>query len=608
MTDAPISDSHALDGGAIVEAPESQRLAKLAGENARLRSEIRQALTRAQRAEADAKRVRASTKFAVGDLLVKSARNPRRLLVLPRDLLRLYRLRRHRRREPEHSDTSVSAMRARRSDLTDEVAARLLLPRMGGQPLAPLSIAGALDPLTAATWSTFAAVTSVLPHDAATLLAEADPDIAVIDTSAALPLGPWSHLGNPAAPDRALAAHALIAAAKAQGRPVMLLRGPGDNPGFDALAALCDLVVDVPGRPRGRSANPPWDPGIDLGLVHRIRPDLLTGESGSPHSAPVSNVRVHVADVPGRPDPAIESAWAELLQEQGVERVDLSATAPPLTAVEQMLRDAQVIALHGDAGDRIPGASRTAVSALLMGHRLVAPDDLDLPHMLRLVLDADPTAYGLFTYSGGDIAAALSALQSALQEPSPDPRRRWQVWQALFDQGNVVSSWADAVEQLGLGCRPMAVRHTALLVSTPDEPVPADRASLRLLLDQQTLRPREIVCDRAHAEAWRDICSELSEPIIVRAISAGNDRHTRHARAAQAVDSSVLIELHAAALVNLRHDTVADAVLAHELTERHPLRLRLPGDSVPVTVMCRADALHASGLTPVLVEHPGWIA
>ncbi len=607
MTDSPISDSQALDGGTVVEAPESQRLAKLNGENARLRSEIRQALTRAQRAEADAKRVRASTKFAVGDLLVKAARQPRRLVLLPRDMVRLYRLRRHRRREPEQPEVPVSAMRARRSDLSDEVAARLLLPRLGQRSTAPLSIAGALDPLTAAAWSPWAAVTPVLPHEAGTLIAEVDPDIAVIDTATALPLGSWSHLGNPSAADRALAAHALISAARGNGRPVMLLRGPGDNPGFDAIAARCDYVVDIPGRPPGRIVNPSWNPGVDLGLVQRVRPDMLNPVSSDHASAPYERSGVHLTAMPGRADRSIETAWRELLHERGIHRVDCDPSAPVVTTFEQMLRQCSVVAVHARVSDHMIGAPAPALAALLTGCRLVAPDDPDLRQVLGLRTDQDPHTLGWFTYPAGDGDAARAALESALTAAPLDVHRRWQVWRALSERASAVSAWADVVDELGLGCRPSAARDAALLVVSADAPVDDQRPALIAALSRQTCPPREIVCARDHADFWQHFISDLpGSDIVVHSISTTGDADVIRSRAAQAITSPLLIDVTPATLVDLAGEALQDVILAHELADGASVELGVGSATASVRVISRTEALQPTSTPVITIDHPGW--
>lgn len=607
MSNPSVSDSLQLNDGSIVEAPEHHRLAKLSGENARLRSEVRQALARAERAEADAKRVRASTKFAVGDLLVKAARQPRRLLLLPRDLLRLYRLRRHRRSEPEQADAPASPTRARRSDINDELAARLLLPRLSERTQAPLSIAGALDPLTAAAWVSWAAVTPVLPHEAATLIAEVDPDIAVIDTAAGLPFGSWSHLGNPAAADRTIAAHALISSAKANGRPVVLLRGQGDNPGFDAIAARCDHVVALSGRPTRRSAHHSWNPGVDLGLLHRIRPELL-GAAPAVDAAPMSEApRVHVNAIPGHPDPSITSQWQDLLRQRGIHQVEFALTAPVVTAFEQVLRESDIVALHARAGDDAIGTPLLALSALLAGRRLVAPDDLELRRILGPASDHDPQSLGWFSYPAGDGDAARTALESALTAAPPDAHRRWRVWRALSERASAILAWEELVDQLKLSCRPSSVRDAALVIDSKESPTEHHHVAVIDALARQTHPPSEIICDRDHLRFWQHIASQIPDRAIpVHAIGTTGTEHSIRSRAAQAATSPVLIDVTLSTVLDLCAGALGDAVLAHELADGATVEVSMSDGAVPIRVSSRADALRPASAAVLHVPHPGW--
>lgn len=242
-------------------APDEAILAaRMKSENARLRGELRQALARAERAERSVERMQNSAKYAIGSLLVQAAKHPLRLFLLPRDLWRIYRLRRHRRRD-RSEPTPLPLQRARRDELLDLEAARLLLPRIAAAPHAQLSIAGAISRETATAWAPYAAVTRVLPHDAAEVVTDVDPDVVIIDSAAARPGEDWAYLGDPAAADRELAAVRLIDAAHERGRPVVLLRStpPSHTTFLAPLAARCDLVLDAPGS----RAEDPWHPGID---------------------------------------------------------------------------------------------------------------------------------------------------------------------------------------------------------------------------------------------------------------------------------------------------------------------------------------------------------
>ena len=632
MTSSALPGSNQGEFGetAPPEPPDSERVTKLSGENARLRSEIRQALARAQRAEADAIRVRGSTKFQVGDLLVKAARHPRRLLALPRDLLRLYRLRGHRRTQPGTTADDTVPGRARRSDYTDEIAARLLLPRVAAQPRLPLAVAGALDPLTAAQWRTIAAVTPVLPHDAATLIRDVDPDVVVIDTAAAGPSGSWSHLADPAATDRALAARDLITAARGLGRPVMLLRSGHDSAGFDAIGATCDLVVNMPGSP----AVKPWQPGIDLGIVMRLDSGLLLDGGGNDDATTASNRVFIVDDVCSS---ALAATWSETLAERDLPLHGIDPTAPEVTAIESAVRSAAVVAVAADHHTDSVGAPLPALLALAAGRRLVGPDDADLRSILGLSRDADPHHMGWFPYRAGDITSARRALDDALAAPRPDFGMRWTIWRALFERASAPVAWQDAVNRLGLGCQPLSQRQVAWVIHEPhgtsiDPSIDPDidpgigpgidpdiDDGLTAIIDIATARTspiREIICHRARVDRIR---SELDDrdgtPISVIGVAFDGDPISDRTRAAQASRSHLLCEITRSREGLVRGPSAADvvdAIIAHELADS-PGHVHLRG--VPerdgtrspwmIRIVDRDRASTGSLPPPVIVDHPG---
>ena len=105
---------------------------------ARLMAELRQAQARADRAERELERTRRSASYVVGNMLVRAAKDPRRLLALPRDLWRVWRLRKSRRTSPGSTATPI-----RTREVLDLDAARLLIPRIAAvSPGRGLSIAG----------------------------------------------------------------------------------------------------------------------------------------------------------------------------------------------------------------------------------------------------------------------------------------------------------------------------------------------------------------------------------------------------------------------------------------------------------------------------------
>lgn len=613
MTDMTASAASQFDETGPPDPPETERLSKLSGENARLRSEIRQAVARAKRAEADATRVRASTKFLVGDLLVQAARRPRRLLLLPRDLIRLYRLRGHRRTQAATAIEEGGAGRARRSDYSDEIAARLLLPRVGAQPRMPLAIAGALDPLTSAQWRGIAAVTDVLPHDAAMLIRDVDPDVVVIDTASSGPFGTWAHLGDPAATDRALAARDLITAAKGLGRPVMLLRSRHDSAGFDTIGASCDIVVDLPGSTTGK----PWQSGIDLGVVARIAPELLLAgaaptASGDPRPGiliadgldPFSD-RVTLPTDPHRDhhrDHPLAAAWAEQAANRQLPLLAIDPTAPPVPAVEAAVRDCAVVALTHDHPAGIVGGSLLALLSLAAGRRLVAPDDEDLRSILGV---SDPTAaenLGWFAYRTGDAGSARRALDHAIAARPTDLRMRWSLWRSLFARASAATAWHDAITRLGLGVEPRSHRSVAFFSTELDSTVLDINAIVEFVTTEDTLI-HEIVCDHSQVERISGalMAAGTSTPVI--GITVRGEPVPDRARAAQACRSHLLCEMETS---SLSPNEILDAVLGYELAgSPGQMLLRSVTGTWSVRITDRDSALAGSTPDPVSVDHPG---
>lgn len=412
---------------------------------ARLMSELRQAQARADRAERELDRTKRSAAYVVGDLLVRAAKDPRRLVLLPRDLWRTWRLRRGRRSAPR------PAAQARTRDVLDLDAARLLVPRIATVPATKgMSIAGAIGSATARGWSPYAAVSTALPHEAAALVEAIDPDIVIIDTSAGLPGQSWSHLGSPAAVDRLLAAGALVDAAHSLGRPAVLLRmtSPAHTAYLDALARRCDLVVDGPGAAR-RSA---WHPGIDP-LAGSPLPDDLALLVLTPPGESISEVSrsaPHSVSI----DPALpgDIAWARAL-----------------AASSGLLAD--------PVAPGILGAALTSVAALAAGRRVLAPGDGNLA---RLVSPWEAARTSVVTTTDPDALGDLARLG-----PLPLSEDEWRgAFAAVLLGASAPVQLTILAERLGIPARPRSCWDLALLADADTDP---DRVLA------QSWRPRELV-------------------------------------------------------------------------------------------------------------------
>lgn len=465
-------------------APDDLALAEERGpsDSARLRAQVRQAEARAERAERALERMERSAKYTVGSLLVEAARSPRRLLLLPRDLWRVWRLRRRGRA----TSAPAGGQRSRRDELLDIDAARLLVPRASARPDTAFAVVGALSASTAAAWSPYVAVTAALPHEAAETVLALGADVVVIESAAALPGEDWAFLGDPAAADRQLAAQRLIDAARGQGIPVVLVRNtpPAHTAFLDALASRCDLVVDGPGSRRGS----PWQPGIDPAAWASAalgRDDRAVVVGADPFADP----RTPLADRP------LADALAHALRTAGIETV----TPDPRMPLVPARRAAISVAAFGIASplrvaEGTVGASSSSLGILASGRRLVGGHDPDLDRLLARA----PWAQ-VMVGDGTDLAAALASARVALT----DEERRTLLREIVVHASTPVGL-QDLAQRLGLRSRPVACWDVALALTDAD----VDAVLL------QTWRPREVLATAAVPDRARDALAEHDIVVI----------------------------------------------------------------------------------------------
>lgn len=454
---------------------------------ARLESDVQRANARAERAERALERTQRSASYVVGNLLVRAAKDPKRLLTLPRDLWRIWKMRRSRRKSP---DAAPAGARTRRDAVLDIDAPRLLIPRTSVAPATrgSLAVAGALSHRTERAWAPYAAVSSALPHEAAALIEAVDADIVVIDTAAALPGESWAYLGDPAAVDRMRAAAALVDAAHAQGRPVVLLRTtpPSHTVFLSDLAARCDLVLDGPGSVRER----PWHPGIDpavwqVGAMPHSSGVFVAAES-STASPQDRELRASVlaavhADRLRTPDPRLHRtrALAHAIKSSAWGIADPMSVAP-----ERM------------------GAGDTALALLAAGRKVVGGPDADLATLLSG--HAGTRGAALLVDDPQGLPDAIAAAAT----PMTDAQRR-AVLRALVLEASAPVQLSVLADLVDVEARPRAVWDVALVMSDLDD---VDQ----LLL--QSWRPREVVV-QSGAPA-RAVDALAAEDIIVTPLPA----------------------------------------------------------------------------------------
>ena len=466
-------------------APTEDRREK--SESARLRGDLARAEARAERAERALERMERSAKYTVGSLFVEAAKSPKRLLLLPRDLWRVWRLRKSRR----SAAPSAINPRTRRDDVLDLEAARLLVPRRATTPAAAISIAGAISDSTALAWARHADVSRALPHDGAELVLAIDPDVVVIETAAAMPGQQWSYLGHPAAADRQLAAIRLIDAARANGRPVVLLRNsaPAETAFLTALEEQCDLVLDGTGARRYET----WLPGIDLeswlgplGTVQRRAAVLDPASAGDPLMG---------AGL-GPSERVLARSMADALREQAIE---LSAPDPRLPIADgrrQALGNAAfAIASPLRTNPGIVGAAGSTLGALASGRRVTGTPDSDLA---RVLAEAYPAAYAEI---GTD---PLPELLERAMVPLDDTLHR-SVLRGLLLRASAPAQLQSLAVRLGIAAHPAACWDVTVIVDEPD---------IDALLLQQW-RPREVVVPSAIPDRARSALLDQGVRVVV---------------------------------------------------------------------------------------------
>lgn len=458
---------------------------------ARLMAELRQATARADRAERELQRTQQSAGYVVGSLLVRAAKDPRRLVLLPRDLWRVWRLRKSRR-----GAVRAAPRTARPREILDLDATRLLLPRLTAVPAGRrLTIVGALASATAREWAPYAAVSSALPQDAAALVEAVDPDIVVIDTSAALQGEAWAHLGNPAAVDRMVAAAELIDAAQALGRPVVMLRmtPPSHTAFLDDLAQRCDLVVDGPGSSR----RSPWHPGIDP----------LTWASFAPPGEGAADSSGLLVLPPEASESAASQRLELALREASPRAVSLDLSAPIDLAWSRVLQDTSAaICSPAIVPARLLGAGRTTLGLLASGRRVLSGGDDDLKTLLARRPAA--TTAALIT---GDHSALIDTVRRGATPLTPDEHRA--ALAAILIAASAPVQLTRLAERLSLSSRPRACWDVALLAEADVDP---DRVL------RQSWRPRELLVVGDLSDRTRDALA--AEGIDVVPLAAGEDQ------------------------------------------------------------------------------------
>jgi hypothetical protein len=390
-------------------------------ENERLSRALRDASQQVVSSQQHLAALERSVTMEVGRTLLAAAKRPWPGAVrLPRELYRLSR----RRRGTSARRADVAAQRqAAGAPAAGELTGRLFSAwtsaGLGGKPAAQdrLVVAGVLTPRTCATLAPDASVQPLLPHDAPFVLEGAGADIVIIDAAAALPGGPWSYIGDPAAADRDRRLNDLIVAARAAGIPVVFLQSlpPHRAPGLEVVASRCDAVFDADLGVQLARFNPiDLDPGRPCEAVYAGRRD--------PREAPAALrlldevlPAVHVADDIGwRSEPG----W---YRQHG-----LFVTVSPRQAREQVACGARVIGPLG-ASEMVPGATHVAdageaAAEMAAARQLGGRKPGEIRELLREIFTtcATPTRLAELARMTGTAADPLASRKVAVLAPLDD--------------------------------------------------------------------------------------------------------------------------------------------------------------------------------------------
>jgi hypothetical protein len=249
----------------------------LAAERDRLARTLRDTRLQLAMTQARLSALEDSATMTLGRTLVRAARHPwSNGIQLPVELIRLWR-ERGGPGGPERAALALAS--AQLSDLAgggERFLSALTAPGLGAPGAASagfsppgIVVTGVLTTESCATLAPDAAVYPVLPHDADVMMESVGADVVLIEAAAMLAGSAWAYAGDPAAADRGRRLGRLIAAAHAQGKPVIFIRNVPAYlaPGLDWVAASCDEVSDdgfgvqlARFNPIGLAADRPSDP------------------------------------------------------------------------------------------------------------------------------------------------------------------------------------------------------------------------------------------------------------------------------------------------------------------------------------------------------------
>lgn len=500
------------------------RIAELSHERASLAASLRSTELELKVAREQVAQAEASTAMRVGKALVGVARNPRTAARLPREAVRMWRLRGGR----------AGLAKARTS-----AAVGAGLPASGGEverlaawrgaslePRTRVSVLGVIRPETESALRRHSFVVSAMPDDAMPLLVRADPDLLLVETAVSRPSSPWAHLGNPAASERERRLLGLVDAAQGISSPVVLWRNTPvhETAALDDFARRCDLVVD---SSPARSGGIPWSVGVsladavDLGADRDARTSVLYAGGFDPRdtarrrsllvealeaAGPGLTIRPRRGGAPAHGFP--ESVRAAIGREIAGDGFAVACRGAAVVVASPFVVPDSMLGLRDDD-----------LLALASGARLVSGPNRDLAALSGLgsaVRVADVR----------DVAAVVRA---AVADGPLTAAEHLAVLRTISLSHTVTARLAELVQRLGLDVVVSHERRVAVVVS------PGNGHDTRQLVEsvlRQSVRPAEVVVSRRDLESSGALRELAASGVAVRAVSMADPTHVDLAAAA----------------------------------------------------------------------------
>jgi hypothetical protein len=487
------------------------RMAELSHERASLAASLRATELELKVAREQVAQAEASTAMRVGKALVGAAKNPRTAARLPREAVRMWRLRGGR---AGLAKARTSAGVGAGLPATGGEVERLAAWRGSSlEPRTQLGLLGVVRPETEATLRRHCDVVSAKPDDAMPLLERSQPDLVLVETAVSGPSSPWAYLGNPAASERERRLLGLVDAAQGLGSPVVLWRNTPvhETAALDDLARRCDLVVD---SAPARSGGTAWSVGVsladalDLGADREARTSVVYAGGFDPRetqrrrSLLVEALEAAGGDLSIRPrrGGAGGGGFPESLRAH----VGPGVTATGYSGVCRAA--AVVVASPFVVPDSMLGLRDDDLLALASGARLVSGPNRDLAELpglgsaVRVAREADVADVVRDAVADGPLSAA----------------EHLAVLRTLVRSHTVSARLADLVRRLGLDVDVDHARRVAVLV------LPGSAVDTRQLVEsvlRQSLRPAEVVVARSALEQDAALYELASSGVAVRAVS-----------------------------------------------------------------------------------------